>query len=295
MKEFNNQKKYSKKIGSVRAAFDRASESYDNYSVLQRIAADRLIESLDQIKIKPTKILDLGSGTGYGAKIFHKRYRNAQIFQVDIAEKMLKTSKKKSPLFFSKDHFICADANKLPFIDKHFDLIFCGSTIQWCNDLDIVFDEVERTLKQDGMFLFSSFGPDSLIELRDCWSYVDDFVHVNAFVDMHDIGDALVRNRLTSPVLNTEKIILTYDDCRQLMYELKYIGANNVNSGRRKTLTGKNRLKKVFEHYETYRENKKLPATYEVIYGHAWKSQDKTNTQSVSLELVKEQLKKTVT
>ena len=134
-----------------------------------------------------------------------------------------------------------------------------------------------------------------MIELRDCWSQVDDFVHVNAFVDMHDIGDALVRNRLTSPVLNTEKIILTYDDCRQLMYELKYIGANNVNSGRRKTLTGKNRLKKVFEHYETYRENKKLPATYEVIYGHAWKSQDKTNIQSVSLELVKEQLKKTVT
>ncbi len=138
----------------------------------------------------------------------------------------------------------------------------------------------------------SSFGPDSLKELRDCWSRADDYVHVNAFVDMHDIGDALIRNELISPVLNTEKIILTYNSCQQLMCELKYIGAQNANNGRRKTLTGKNRLKKVFEYYETYRANKKLPATYEVIYGHAWKSPSGQQTQTVTLEEVKQQLKK---
>ena len=115
MKEFNSQKKYSKKIGSVRAAFNRAAESYDNYSVLQCIAADRLIESLDQIKTKPTRILDLGSGTGYAAKIFHKRYRNAKIFQVDIAEKMLEASKKKSPLFFFKGSFYLCRCKQITF------------------------------------------------------------------------------------------------------------------------------------------------------------------------------------
>ena len=147
-------------------------------------------------------------------------------------------------------------------------------------------------MKDNGIFLFSSFGPDSLKELRNCWAGVDNYVHVNAFVDMHDIGDALIRNGLTSPVLNTEKIVLTYASSRQLMCDLKCIGAHNVNSGRRKTLTGKNRLQKVFENYETYRNNDMLPATFEVVYGHAWKAPTKKNIHSVALEDVKRQLKK---
>jgi malonyl-CoA O-methyltransferase len=109
---------------------------------------------------------------------------------------------------------------------------------------------------------------------------------------MHDIGDALMRNGLMFPILNMEKIVLTYNECRQLMNELKHIGAQNINNGRRKTLTGKKRLEKVFECYEIYRTNNKLPATYEVIYGHAWKPEDRKHTQSIALEDVKQQLKK---
>ena len=291
MKQPNNAR-YNKKLDSVRSAFEKASAHYDEYSILQRTITGRLIESLDEIKVNPISILDLGSGTGYGSKILHKKFKNAHIYQIDFSEGMLGMSRKKAPMFFSKDHFICADVNKLPFKENYFDLVVSSLTLQWCNNLDIIFDEVNNLLKAKGVFLFSSFGPDSLKELRDCWARVDDYVHVNAFVDMHDIGDALIRKGLISPVLNTEKIILTYNSCRQLMYELKYIGAKNVNNGRRKTLTGKNRLKKVFEHYETYRTNKKLPVTYEVIYGHAWKSPPRQQTQSVTLEEVKSKLKK---
>ena len=291
MKQTNNAQ-YNKKLDSVRSAFEKASTHYDEYSILQRTITDRLIESLDEIKVNPISILDLGSSTGYGSKILHKKFKNAHIYQIDVSEGMLGKSRDKAPMFFSKDNFICADANKLPFKENYFDLVVSSLTLQWCNNLDIIFDEVNNLLKANGVFLFSSFGPDSLKELRDCWARVDDYVHVNAFVDMHDIGDALIRKGLTSPVLNTEKIILTYNSCRQLMYELKYIGAKNVNNGRRKTLTGKNRLKKVFEHYETYRTNKKLPVTYEVIYGHAWKSHPRQQTQSVTLEEVKSKLKK---
>ncbi|MBK69324.1 MAG: malonyl-[acyl-carrier protein] O-methyltransferase BioC [Legionellales bacterium] len=286
----SNHKKYIKNINNVRSAFKKAANTYDEYSILQQITADRLIESLEQMKIIPAKILDLGSGTGYGAKILHNKYKNAEIFQADIAEEMLKISKKKSPIIFSKDHFVCADANSIPFKDNFFDLVLCGLTIQWCNDLDLIFSGVKQILKKNGVFLFSSFGPDSLKELRDCWSRVDDYVHVNAFVDMHDIGDALVRNSLISPVLNTEIITFTYDDCHQLMRELKNIGANNINNGRRKSLTGKNKLKKVFEYYEQYRENNKLPATFEVIYGHAWRSPD-TNNTSIPLDEVRDKLR----
>ena len=291
MKESNNTQ-YNKNLNSIRSAFEKASAHYDEYSILQRTITDRLIESLDEININPISILDLGSGTGYGSKILHKKFKNAHIYQIDVSEGMLSMSCEKAPVFFSKDHFICADANKLPFRENYFDLVVSSLTLQWCNNLDTIFAEVNNLLKANGVFLFSSFGPDSLKELRDCWARVDDYVHVNAFIDMHDIGDALMRNGLMFPILNMEKIVLTYNECRQLMDELKHIGAQNINHGRRKTLTGKKRLEKVFECYEKYRDNGKLPATYEVIYGHAWKSQPRQQTQSVTLEDVKQQLKK---
>ena len=291
MNEFNKDQ-YRKDLNNVRNAFERAATSYDKYSILQRTISDRLSETLDQIKINPLKILDLGSGTGYGSEILHERFKRAHVYQADVSEEMLKVSRKKSPFLFSKDHFVCADANKLPFKEKYFDLIVSGLTLQWCDNLDIVFSDIRRLLKEKGVFLFSSFGPDSLKELRDCWSRADEHVHVNAFVDMHDIGDALMRNGLTSPILNMEKIVLTYSECRQLMRELKYIGAQNINNGRRKTLTGKKRLQKVFECYEAYRTNNKLPVTYEVIYGHAWQSSDTKKEQSISLDDIRRQLKK---
>ncbi len=291
MKEYNSNQ-YIKNLNNVRAAFEKAALHYDKYSILQRIVADRLNESLEQIKINPMTILDLGSGTGYGSKILHKKFTNAHIYQIDFSENMLKVSRKKSPVLFSRDHFICADINKLPFKEKHFDLIVSGLTLQWCNNLDVVFFEIRRLLKENGVFLFSSFGPNSLKELRDCWASVDNYVHINAFVDMHDIADALMRTGFMSPILNMEEITLTYNECRQLMRELKYIGAHNINNGRRKTLTGKKRLEKVFQCYESYRTNSVLPATYEVIYGHAWQSSDTKKEQSISLDDIRRQLKK---
>ena len=114
MKEYKNNQ-YTKNLGNVRAAFEKAAFQYDKYSILQRTIADRLDDSLEQIKINPITILDLGSGTGYGAQILHKRFANSHIYQTDLSENMLKVSKKKSPVFFSKDHFVCADINKLPF------------------------------------------------------------------------------------------------------------------------------------------------------------------------------------
>ncbi len=114
---------------------------------------------------------------------------------------------------------------------------------------------------------------------------------------MHDIGDSLIRNGMDAPVLSVEHIVLTYNDCKQLMQELKSIGAHNVNKGRRKTLTGKKRLNKVISHYETFRADSKLPATYEVVYGHAWRphqergSNASENSQSISLDQLKQDLR----
>lgn len=284
----------------VRHAFDLAAKNYDAFSLLQKTVVERLIESFEHIKTAPEIILDLGSGTGYGSKHLKKQFKKTQIYQMDLSVEMLKYSRSKSSRFFSKNHFLCADANKIPLADSSVDLVFSSLMLQWCNDPDVVFSEIKRVLKGNGVFLFTSFGPDTLKELRECWRQVDDAVHVNAFTDMHDIGDSLVRNGMDAPVLSVEHIVLTYDESKQLMRELKNIGAHNVNRGRRKTLTGKRRLHKVIKHYETFRHIKhgnKLPATYEVIYGHAWKPEkDKTigdmSSQSVSLDDLKQELKK---
>tara|TARA_B110000046_G_scaffold71996_1_gene79882 strand:+ start:865 stop:1770 length:906 start_codon:yes stop_codon:yes gene_type:complete len=281
----------------VAHAFDVAAKNYDNASVLQKAVVERLIESFDLIKTNPLLILDMGSGTGYGSRILKKRFKKAQYFQSDISREMLKIAQKQSPRYFSNNHFVCADASQMPIQDNQFDLVFSNLMLQWCKDLDFVFAEVKRMLKPGGVFLFSSFGPDTLKELRDCWKKVDDDIHVNAFVDMHDVGDSLIRNGLHSPVLSVEHIVMTYSDCLQLMHELKSIGAQNVNKGRRKSLTGKQRLNKVIAHYETLRSNDKLPATYEVVYGHAWQpDKEKTisgdiKSQSISLDKLKQDLK----
>jgi malonyl-CoA O-methyltransferase len=280
----------------VREAFNLAAKNYDDFSLLQQTITSRLIESFEQIKVKPALILDLGAGTGHGSRKLKKQFKKAQIYQLDLSTEMLKGSRRQLSHFFSKNHFLCADANQIPLADSSFDLVFSSLMLQWCNDPDAVFAEIKRVLKPGGVFLFTSFGPDTLKELRASWQQADNEVHVNAFTDMHDIGDSLIRNGMHAPVLSNEHIILTYDECKQLMHELKNIGAHNVNNGRRKTLTGKQRLQKVIKHYESYRQNNKLPATYEVIYGHAWKPEmDKsaytdTNTQSVSLEDLKQEL-----
>jgi malonyl-CoA O-methyltransferase len=119
--------------------------------------------------------------------------------------------------------------------------------------------------------MFSTFGPDTLKELRQAYEGTDGRTHVNRFVDMHDIGDMLVHAGYADPVMDMEPFTLTYDDVRQLMRDLKSIGAHNVTAGRPGSLSGKSLMRAVHDNYERMRRDGKLPATFEVIYGHAWK------------------------
>lgn len=293
-----NNNDYKIKPHDISQAFNAAAKGYDAAALLQHTVADRLMESFDQIKIEPKKVLDLGSGTGYVSKKLKQRFKKAQFFQCDISEAMLSVARHNSPSFFSRNHFLCANAEQMPIATDQFDLVISSLMLQWCNDLDAVFKEIKRILKPGGFFIFASFGPDTLKELRESWQQVDEHVHVNAFVDMHDAGDALMRNGLEGPVLSVEHIVLTYSECKVLMQELKSIGAHNINTGRRKTLTGKQRLRRVMEHYETFRVDNKLPATYEIVYGHAWSpEQEKAGgekggqSQTISLEKLRQNLK----
>lgn len=253
----------------VRDAFDRAAVRYDELAVLQREVADRLLERLDYIRLEPQRILDLGCGTGQVTHPLLKRYKKAQVVALDLAPGMLRQARKRDG-WLRRPRYVCGDIEALPIADNSMDLVISSLSFQWCHDLDRVFAECRRVLKPGGLLLFTTFGPDTLKELRASWSAVDGHPHVNQFIDMHDIGDALVRRQLGDPVMDVEHFTLTYERVQDLMKELKGIGAHNVTSGRARGLTGKARLQALMSAYEQFRHEGLLPATYEVVYGHAW-------------------------
>ncbi|VAW80642.1 Malonyl-[acyl-carrier protein] O-methyltransferase [hydrothermal vent metagenome] len=265
----------------VRRNFNRAAHTYDGAAVLQQEVAARMLERFDFIKQQPQSILDLGCGTGQLTLGLMQRFRQAKMTALDLASEMLGVLKSKVPFwrrFFNSPRFVCADIEDIPLEDNSYDLIVSGLTLQWCNQPDLVFAEVMRLLKPGGLFMFTTFGPDTLKELRECWTEVDNYSHVSPFLDMHDIGDALMRHQYAEPVMDAERLCLTYKSVRQLLIELKHIGANNVTVGQNKKLTTKRQLQVLEQAYEKHRKHSVYPASYEIIYGHAWKPDPKNQT-----------------
>jgi malonyl-CoA O-methyltransferase len=265
----------------VRASFNRAANTYDAAAVLQKQVRLEMLSRLDLVKIKPEAILDAGCGTGHGSFALQKRFSNAQVISLDIALGMLQQTKLQRPLMnkiFSRQHLLCADIENLPLADNSVGMIWSNLALQWCNDLDAAFCELARVLQPEGLIMFSTFGPDTLKELRAASN--NGHTHVSRFIDMHDIGDALIRAGFSTPVLDVEHYTLTYDDVKSVMTDLKSIGAHNATEGRARGLQGKGFLQNLTQNYEQFRiglkeEGGKLPATFEVVYGHAWKADNK--------------------
>ena len=267
----------------ARLAFEKSAAGYDDAAVLQREVATRMLERLDYIKYQPKTILDVGTGTGFCAHHLARRYGEARIYALDFAFNMLQLARANAGWWQRMRHryaFINGDAEQLPLASSSVELIVSSLAIQWCNDLDKVFAEFRRVLAPGGLLMFTTFGPDTLKELRTSWAAVDGEVHVNQFFDMHDVGDALMRQGFAEPVMDTEYITMTYREAMTLMKELKQIGAHNVTRGRSRHMTGKRQLKQMLQAYEQFRSDGVLPASYEVVYGHAW-----APTQSVSISL----------
>jgi malonyl-CoA O-methyltransferase len=234
--------------------------------------ANELLERLEPFQFKPSVVLDLGAGTGRLTGDLKRRYRRALVIALDLAPGMLREGRRHQQ-FFRRFERVCGDAMRLPIAAQSVDVVVSSLMLQWCDPPDQVFAEIRRILKPEGFFAFSTFGPDTLRELRSAWAQADGaraYNHVNHFVDMHDIGDALVRAGLSEPVLDVDRMELTYPDTLALMRDLKAIGAHNVTAGRPRGLLGRERLRRMQDAYETFRTDGRLPATYEVMYGVAW-------------------------
>jgi len=248
------------------------SKKYVDSAVVQKEIIKRLMDRLSFINVVPRQILDLGSGVGLSTESLLKFYPSSDFFMVDHSFDSLKFNilgdKNATP--------VCANFKNIPFENSTFDFVFSSSALHWELDIQVSFQEIFRILKPGGLFLFSTYGPDTLIELRSAWAQIDKNKHVNDFYDMHDIGDLMQSLNFMDSVLDIEKIIIQYGEVVQLQKDLKNIGSKVLrNKDEKSSKISAIKMKAMYQEYEKFRSKTGyLPATYEVIYGSAWKKMD---------------------
>ena len=250
----------------IRNQYARAARFYRQAAVGPREIRSRLLERLDGLEIEAGTVLDVGAGLADAGQALAGHFPGNTFLAVDSCLPMLAAGQGEMACEFRT----CGDAYSLPVVEQSIDLVFSNMMLQCCEDLPRVFDEFRRVLRPGGLLLLSCPGPDTLTELRQSWAAVDQQPHVQLFPDMHDVGDALLAAGFIDPVLDVEHLQLTYKDVPQLLTELQNLGSSNAATDRRRTLTGRNRLQAMMDHYQDMSLEGRIPATIEVVYAHAW-------------------------
>jgi malonyl-CoA O-methyltransferase len=279
----------------VRRHFARAAATYDGAAVLQKEVGARMAERLDVVKLAPAAILDAGCGTGDAQAELAVRFPGARRVALDIALPMVcvartRAGERRSAFArllssftgaagVSEPRFVCGDIAALPLAGGAFDLVWSNLALQWAGDLPHALTEFHRVLAVGGLVSFTTFGPDTLKELRAAFSGIDGHPHVGRFVDMHDIGDMLVAAGFADPVMHMEHMTLTYADAKAMVGDLKAIGATNAALARPRGLMGRHRWARALAALEADRRDGRIAATFEVIYGHAWKAAPKRTAE----------------
>lgn len=244
----------------IARSFGKAAASYDRFAHFQRDIADRLLTGPLG---SPAAILDLGSGTGYCARRLADRFPQAEITSLDIAEPMLAHARQRDGM---DGHWVCGDAEGLPFRDNSFDLVVSSLTIQWCPAPVLIFRELSRVLKPAGKALVSTLAEQTLAELRASWASVDAFVHVNNFISFDAIQDAVALAEFSNAVFLSDRQRVFYDSLQALTRELKGIGAHNLNTGQAHGLTGRSKLRNLKSAFEQHRvHGRGIPVTYDAV------------------------------
>ena len=265
----------------VRRTFSRAASGYDSVAVLQREVARRMAERLDLVNVSPRRILDAGCGTGADLGLLAGRYPDAQRIGFDPALPMLRVARSKAswlkrilpPLAARQPAFVCGDARRIPFKTGSAGLAWSNLVLHWLDNPFPALSEIHRVLEVDGLLMFSCLGPDTLQELRAAFAEADNAAHVNRFIDMHDLGDMLLACGFADPVMDMEKITLTYARPQAFLRDLRAGGSGNALEGRRRGLTGRRAWQRMLDALAAQLRDGQLAVTFEIVYGHAWKPQ----------------------
>lgn len=253
----------------MRQRFDRAADGFDSVDFVHAETRSGLFGRLEGLTTKAEMIVDLGCATGSAMAQLSKRFGRAHVVGVDLSANMLASSRRRKS-WFARSSFVQADADALPFADESVDMVFCNMMLPWVADPTPVFTEVARVLRREGLFAFATLGPDSLSEIAAAWSGLDDHDHVNPFPDMHDIGDGLVNAGLRDPVLDVDRLEVSYRDSARLFDDLTAMGGRNSLSGRAPGLTGRRRFHAMTEALKGSATEPGLSLNLELVYGHCW-------------------------
>ena len=285
-------------------AAPEAFAAYRDAAFLLREVAHRMLERLDYVKLDPALVIDAGCGIGHALAGLRARFPSAQLVAVDFAMAMLRRARHKDgpagrialpewllrllpPGDRNRPQFVAADFGRLPLRDAGVDCIWSNLALHWHDDPSQVFAEWHRALRTGGLVQFSLLGPDTLRELRSACARLPG-THVHPFIDMHDIGDMLVNAGFADPVMDMEMITLTYREPAQLIAELKALGATNAGVQRGRGLTGRGGWTGMLSAYEALRRDGMVPATFEIIYGHAWKPAPRAGRDGVAVVRVED-------
>ena len=253
----------------VRSRFNRAADAYDRHAAVQQEVGRRLDERFGWLKLDPERILDLGAGTGQMVRAMRSRYPKASVVGLDLAENMLRHLPRER--WWSRRRLaVAADMHALPFAGGSMDVVVSNFALQWSDRPEALFAEVARVLAASGVFSFTTLGPDSLQEIRRAWSEVDVAPHVHQFLDMHDLGDALVGAMLADPVMDRETVTVTYPTVDALLADLRGVGVGNAQRGRATGMTGARTWRRFREALAGQAVDGQIPLTYEIVYGLAW-------------------------
>ena len=267
----------------IRQRFERAADRFDEADFVHATTREGLLSRLDPLLIEAKTVIDLGAATGTANRSLAKRFRAAHVISVDLARNMLvKARAKKS--WLSKTSFAQADARALPFPDESIDVIFSNLLLPWLSEPERVFAEIARVLRKGGVFAFATLGPDSLQEIARAWSQVDGGVHVHRFADMHDLGDGLVTAGLSDPVLDVDRLSVSYTNADRLFADLSATGARNALRDRSKGLTGRRHFAAMVTALGEAAAGNDIALDLELVYGHCWGAGQKNDRGNFKID-----------
>lgn len=226
----------------------KSKDCFAEHNFFVHEIADRLVQRLELMKIKPKTILDCGARDDYHQKLLKEYYPEVTILRVEHGEEL----------------------TQLPMQNESIDLVFANLNLHWSSDIFKTLKEFRRILKKDGLLLFSTVGPDTLKELAHAFLSAEEKWHVHPFMDMHHLGDELVRLQFYEPVIDMEILQLRYETLGDLFSDLKNSGARNIWSERSRGFQGKTAWLRMLLQYEKLKQGASYPATFEIIYGQAW-------------------------
>jgi len=250
-------------------ALERAAPVYDDAALLAHEVRGRMLERLELMRVDPARILVVDGRAGADQRALRRALPRAETVLLDPSPAMVRQARRRR-IWRRRQRFAVAWASALPLPSGSAGLLWSNLGLPWVTDLDRCLREIHRVLAAEGLLLFSSLGPDTLAELREAWIRVIGREPAwPPYLDMHDVGDALSRAGLEGVVMENEVLTVTYPDLPSLLRDLRRTGTGALLADRRRGLLTPRRLRALEEALP--REEGRIPARFEVVYGHAWR------------------------